>query len=234
MADTTVNITESITVLIMENNDKISNAGEIKPNPSLWYRFIKRAFDITVSILGIILLSPLILIVSLIIYIDDPGPVFFIQDRNGINGKVFKMWKFRSMTKNAQNLRFEMEDQNELDGPAFKMKDDPRITKVGKFIRKTSIDEIPQLINILKGEMSVVGPRPLPTYETELLTDEQKQRLLVKPGLLCYWQVCGRNNVSFDEWMDMDYRYISEAGILTDLKIIFMAIPAVLSGSGAA
>ncbi len=218
----------------MENKNINSAGNSLTPNNSLFYRFVKRAFDIVVSLLGIIVLSPLILIVSLIIYIDDPGPVFFIQDRNGINGKVFKMWKFRSMTKNAQNLRFEMEDQNELDGPAFKIKDDPRITKVGKFIRKTSIDELPQLVNILKGEMSVVGPRPLPTYETEQLNEKQLQRLLVKPGLICYWQVCGRNNVSFDEWMEMDYKYIKDASVATDLKILFKAIPAVLSGLGAA
>lgn len=199
-----------------------------------FYRFVKRAFDILASLLGLILLLPLFLVVAVAIYIDDPGPVLFFQDRNGKQGRVFRMWKFRSMVRNAPSLRFEMEAQNELDGPAFKLTNDPRITRVGKIIRKYSIDELPQLVNILLGQMSIVGPRPLPTYETEQLTEEQRRRLLVKPGLICYWQISGRSNIPFDEWMEMDYRYIREAGILTDLKIMFKAVPAVFSGKGAA
>ena len=143
------------------------------------------------------------------------------------------MWKFRSMYRDAPEKRFDLEAQNELDGPAFKMTNDPRVTRVGRWIRKTSVDELPQLVNILLGQMSLVGPRPLPTYETAQLTQQQRQRLLVKPGLVCYWQVCGRNNIPFEEWMRMDYRYINEASVLTDLKIICMAVPAVISGKGA-
>lgn len=202
-------------------------------NQSLGYRFWKRAFDIVASFAGLLVLSPVFLTVALAIYLDDPGPVLFCQDRNGLQGRVFRMWKFRSMYQNAPELRAQMEAQNELDGPAFKMKHDPRVTRVGAFIRKTSIDELPQLWNILLGDMSVVGPRPLPTYETEQLTERQRQRLLVKPGLICYWQVCGRNDVSFEDWMQMDYRYIAEASLWTDLKIICLAVPAVLTGKGA-
>lgn len=205
----------------------------VTPNRSPAYRFIKRAFDIVASLAGLIVLSPVLLITAIAIYIDDPGPVLFFQDRDGLDGKIFKMWKFRSMYKNAPELRAQMEEQNELDGPAFKMKNDPRITRVGHFIRKTSIDELPQLVNVLAGQMSVVGPRPLPTYETAQLNATQRQRLLVKPGLVCYWQISGRNNISFDEWMEMDYRYINNASLLTDLSIIFGAVPAVLRMRGA-
>ena len=200
MADTTVNITESITVLIMENNGKKSNAGEIKPNRSLWYRFIKRAFDITVSILGIVLLSPLILIVSLIIYIDDPGPVFFLQDRIGKNGVSFKMFKFRSMIINAEKLLDELSEEQKIEfSQNFKLKDDKRITKFGKFIRKTSIDEIPQLLNVLIGDMSIVGPRPPLLIEREAYGIHLNTVMSVRPGLTGYWQVHGRSETDFDE-----------------------------------
>lgn len=207
--------------------------GRVIPNGSLGYRFLKRIFDIVGSFLGLLFFSPVFLITVLAIYVEDPGEVIFVQDRNGRDGKVFKMYKFRSMCKDAPKMRAAMESQNELDGPAFKIKDDPRITKVGKFIRKTSIDELPQLVNILKGDMSIVGPRPLPTYETEQLTDVQRQRLLAKPGLVCYWQIYGRSDTSFEEWMQMDFKYINEASIWTDLKIILGAVPAVLQGRGA-
>lgn len=207
--------------------------GRVIPNGSLVYCFLKRTFDIVGSFIGLLFLSPVFLITAAAIYLEDPGEVIFVQERNGVDGKVFKMYKFRSMCKDAPKMRAAMESQNELDGPAFKIKDDPRITKVGKFIRKTSIDELPQLVNILKGDMSIVGPRPLPTYETEQLTEVQRQRLLAKPGLVCYWQICGRSDTSFDEWMQMDFKYINEASIWTDLKIILDAIPAVLQGRGA-
>lgn len=205
----------------------------VVPNKRLRYRFVKRTFDILASLIGLILLSPLFLIVAIAIFIDDPGPVLFFQERNGLNGRVFRMWKFRSMYKDAPEKRFEMESQNELDGPAFKITNDPRVTRVGRLIRKASIDELPQLVNILRGQMSIVGPRPLPTYETAKLTQQQRKRLLAKPGLVCYWQVSGRNDIPFDEWMRMDYRYINEASVLTDLKILCMAVPAVISGKGA-
>lgn len=202
-------------------------------NQSVFYHFCKRAFDIVGSLLALVVLSPVFLITAIAIFIDDPGVVFFSQERSGLNDRPFKMWKFRSMCKNAPELRATMEAQNEMDGPTFKLHDDPRITKVGRFIRRTSIDELPQLFNILRGEMSFVGPRPLATYETVNFTDIQRKRHLVKPGLVCYWQVSGRNKISFDDWMKMDVRYINEASLLTDIKILFLAVPAVISGDGA-
>lgn len=205
-----------------------------EPNTNAGYRFCKRVFDILFALIGLIVLIPFGLITALAIFLDDPGPVFFFQDRNGLNGKVFRMWKFRTMFQNAPELREQLGVQNELDGPAFKMKNDTRVTRVGRALRRTNLDELPQLVNILKGEMSFVGPRPLPTYETALLNEQQKRRMSVKPGLVCYWQVCGnRYNIPFKEWMKMDYKYINEASVLTDLKILCMAIPAVISDKGA-
>ena len=134
---------------------------------------------------------------------------------------------------NAPEIHKQLLEKNELDGPAFKLKDDPRVTKIGRIIRRTSIDELPQLINIIKGEMSIVGPRPLPTYETEQCTDYQKQRLSVKPGLTCYWQCSGRNNILFDEWMRMDMKYIEDRGMRTDIRIIWRTFSSVFSGKGA-
>ena len=208
-------------------------AKTVQPNRKLSYRFSKRLLDIVASLLGLIVLSPVFLIVSLLIYREDKGNVIFCQERNGLNNVVFKMYKFRSMIINAPAMRAELGKYNELDGPAFKMKDDPRITRIGAFIRKTSIDELPQLVNVLKGEMSLVGPRPLPTYETAECNEYQLQRLLVKPGITCYWQISGRNDISFDEWSEMDLRYIKEAGIWTDMKILILTVSAVLSKKGA-
>lgn len=205
----------------------------VKPNHSIVYKVSKRVFDIVASLVGLILLSPVFLFTAIAIKIDDQGTAFFKQKRNGLNGKVFEMYKFRSMCKDAPQMRAALEEKNELDGPAFKMKNDPRITKVGKFIRKTSIDELPQLLNVLFGSMSVVGPRPLPTYETEQLNEYQRQRLLAKPGLICYWQIRGRSTTTFAEWMEMDFDYINHANFWTDLKLCFEAVPAVLKGEGA-
>lgn len=208
-------------------------AQNVQPNRSLVYRIMKRFMDIVLSFLGLLLLSPVFLVVSFLIYREDKGNVIFCQERNGLDNDVFKMYKFRSMIVNAPAMREELGKYNELDGPAFKMKDDPRITKIGAFIRKTSIDELPQLMNVLKGEMSLVGPRPLPTYETAQCNAYQLQRLLVKPGITCYWQISGRNDISFDEWIEMDLRYITEASMWTDIKILFMTVYAVISKKGA-
>lgn len=197
------------------------------------YRTVKRLFDIVASLLGMIILSPLFLITAVAIKMEDRGPVFFVQERNGINGRVFRMYKFRSMCTDAEKLHQSLLEKNELDGPAFKMKNDPRLTKVGKVLRRTSIDELPQLLNILKGEMSVVGPRPLPTYETAQCNAYQRQRMLVKPGLTCYWQCSGRNDIPFDEWVELDLKYIREESILTDIRIIFKTFGSVIGGSGA-
>lgn len=228
------------TVKVKKRSEKVLEFrkvdGEIETvevNHSVIYYAVKRFFDIALCVLALVVLSPVFLITALAIKIEDGEPVIFTQERTGLNGNVFKMYKFRSMVKNAPELHISLLEKNELDGPAFKLKDDPRITKVGKIIRRTSIDELPQLINIIKGDMSIVGPRPLPVYETEHCNEYQNQRLLMKPGLTCYWQVMGRNNIGFDEWIELDLKYIKNSGILTDLGIIIMTFGAVLSGKGA-
>ncbi len=206
---------------------------QVVVNNSRSYLFLKRFFDIVLSFLALIPSVFIFVIVSFCIVIEDGFPVFFIQKRTGKNGKVFKMFKFRSMCKNAPELHVNLLDKNEMDGPTFKMKEDPRVTKVGRFIRKTSIDELPQLINIIKGDMSIVGPRPLPTYETEQCSAYQNQRLLVKPGLTCYWQCSGRNDIPFEEWMEMDLKYIEDMSIWTDIKIILKTFVTIFGGDGA-
>ena len=189
------------------------------------YLFLKRAMDIVGSLCGLIILSPVFLIVAILIKLEDPnGKVFFSQERNGLHGKTFRMYKFRSMVHNAEELLEQLQEQNEQTGPVFKIKDDPRITNVGRFIRKTSIDELPQLMNILKGDMSIVGPRPPIPREVEQYTDYQMQRLLVKPGLTCYWQVGGRNEIGFDEWVELDIKYIKERNLWIDIKLIFKTV----------
>lgn len=187
----------------------------------LMYNFVKRFIDIFCSGLGIILLSPVFIIVGTIIKLDSKGPVIFSQKRVGKDGKEFKMYKFRSMVVNAEELKKKLMHQNEMSGPMFKMKDDPRITKIGKFIRKTSIDELPQLINVLKGEMSLVGPRPSLPKEVAQFEPWMMRRLDVKPGLTCYWQVSGRNNIDFDDWMKLDIKYVEDRSIKLDIKLIF-------------
>lgn len=185
------------------------------------YEASKRVLDFVAALLGLILLSPIFLVVSILIKLESEGEVIFSQTRIGLNGKEFKMYKFRSMVKNAEELKAKLAAQNEMSGPMFKMKDDPRVTKVGKFIRKTSIDELPQLINVLKGDMSLVGPRPSLPKEVEKFEPWMLQRLEVKPGLTCYWQVSGRNNIDFEDWMKLDLQYVEDRNFLLDLKLIF-------------
>ena len=215
----------------MENNSSVLHVDEqstrenlmkISNNVSKTYLIIKRIIDIVGSSVGIILLSPLFLIVAILVKIEDPkGSILFGQERCGQYTKTFKMLKFRSMVYNAEELLEELQHLNEQTGPVFKIKDDPRITKVGKFIRKTSIDELPQLFNVLKGEMSLVGPRPPIPREVEQYDEYQLQRLAVKPGLTCYWQVGGRNSIDFDGWVDLDVKYIKERNTFIDIKLIF-------------
>ena len=201
------------------------NYGNIEPRKGMIYLFLKRMMDILGSVIGLILLSPLFILVALAIKIEDPkGKVFFAQKRCGKDNKPFPMYKFRSMVSNAEELLEELMEQNEMDGPVFKIKEDPRITKVGKFIRKTSIDELPQLFNILMGDMSIVGPRPAIPHEVAEYDDYQRQRLLVKPGLTCIWQVSGRNSIGFDEWVDMDLEYIEKRNLWMDIKLIFKTV----------
>ena len=214
-------------------SDAPVSARTVTPNRSPVYRVIKRTIDIAASLAGLIVLSPLLGIVALLIYIDDPGPVIFAQARSGLNNRTFTMYKFRSMVKNAAEIHKDMQPLNELDGPVFKIKNDPRVTRVGHFIRKTSIDELPQLFNVLIGNMSLVGPRPLPVYESEQCSAYQLQRLLVKPGITCFWQISGRNDISFDEWIEMDLEYIRTASVRTDFSILLHTVTAVLGGKGA-
>lgn len=188
---------------------------------SLGYEIIKRVLDLIGSFVGLIILSPVFLITAIAIKIDSKGPVYFTQNRCGKEGKLFKMLKFRSMCLDAEVMLKGLKHMNEMSGPVFKIKDDPRITKIGKFIRKTSIDELPQLINVLKGDMSLVGPRPPIDREVKQYNFHQMQRLLVKPGLTCYWQVSGRNNIDFDKWVELDLKYIRERNVWIDIKLIF-------------
>lgn len=198
------------------------------------YEFFKRAMDIVCSGLALLVLSPLFLILAIAVR-SDGGPAFYTQERVGKDGKLFRIFKFRSMCMNADSpeMLAKLAALNEMDGPAFKIKNDPRITKVGRFIRRTSLDELPQLINIFIGDMAIVGPRPPLVSEVAQYTDYQRQRLLVKQGLTCYWQCSGRNNINFQEWVELDLKYIRERSLWTDIKIIFKTIPAVLSGDGA-
>ena len=198
------------------------------------YEFFKRVFDIILSFIALIVLSPVFLIIALVIIIDDrsASPIF-TQKRCGKDGRVFNVYKFRTMCADAEKKLGELKEQNEMDGPVFKIKDDPRITRVGKFLRKTSLDELPQFFNIIKGDISFVGPRsPLPR-EVENYTDYSMQRLSVIGGLSCYWQISGRSQIDFSGMVELDYKYIKERGFLTDLKILLLTLPAVIRGDGA-
>ena len=195
---------------------------------------VKYGMDFIVSLILLVFLSLPLLVVALLIKITSKGPVFFIQDRVGLHKRVFRLFKFRTMVADAEAKIAALEELNEVDGPAFKIKNDPRITGIGKFLRKTSIDELPQLINVLKGEMSLVGPRPLPIRDYGGFDrDWHRRRFSVKPGMTCLWQVKGRSNVSFSEWMKLDMQYIDEWSFWLDLKILILTIPAALKGSGA-
>lgn len=212
------------------NEDKVY----IAPPPKPVYEVCKRIFDITMCILALVVLSPLFLAVAIAIKLEDGGPVIFKQDRLTKGAKVFGMYKFRSMCIGAEDMLDELMDQNEMEGPAFKIEDDPRITKIGKFIRKTSIDELPQLVNIIKGEMSIIGPRPPLVREVKEYTPYQMHRLDVKTGLSCYRECYGRSNIhDFDEWVESDLKYIRERSMWTDIKVILLTIKVVLKCEGA-
>ncbi len=195
-----------------------------KINEQYGYRILKRSFDIIASVIGLIALSPIFLAVAIAIKWDDGGPVFYDQVRVGKNGRKFKMYKFRSMRVNAENEMEKLQEHSEVDGAMFKMKNDPRVTRVGKFIRKTSIDEFPQLLNVLLGQMSIVGPRPPLPREVADYTQYDKQRLYVKPGCTGLWQVTARNSVGFQEMVNIDLDYIQRRSIWLDLKIIFKTV----------
>lgn len=197
-------------------------------------RRLRRIQDVLLSGLALLILWPFMLAIAALIYIDSPGasPIF-VQDRVGENGRVFKFYKFRSMIPNAEEELNALLQQNEMEGPVFKMKDDPRITRMGKFIRRTSIDELPQLWNVLKGDMSIVGPRPPLPREVEQYDAYQRQRLLVTPGLTCYWQIQrNRYDLSFDEWLELDIRYIEENSFKNDWIVIWKTVGTILRMDG--
>jgi lipopolysaccharide/colanic/teichoic acid biosynthesis glycosyltransferase len=193
----------------------------------------KRLLDFGVAALVLTLASPVLAIVALMIKYTSEGPVIFKQWRSGLGGRPFQIYKFRTMCANADALKATLRAQSEQDGPAFKMTHDPRVTSIGRFLRKTSLDELPQLFNVLKGDMSLVGPRPLPLDEQAQSDQWHKGRLEVMPGLTCIWQVHGRSRVTFEEWMRMDLGYIRRYQIWHDLKLMFETIPAVLLRRGA-
>lgn len=216
---------------MVEKNIKID---EDKLNHQYAYRIVKRIFDIVASSIAVVLLSPLFLILAIAIKIDDPkGPVFYTQTRVGKDGKTFQIIKFRSMVSNADELLARLKNQNEVEGAMFKMKNDPRITRVGRFIRKYSLDELPQLINVIGGSMSIVGPRPPLVSEVEQYTDYDKQRLMVVPGCTGMWQVGGRNDVDFDEMVYLDLTYIQNRSVWLDLKIMFETVKVMIIPNGA-
>ena len=190
------------------------------------YSFIKRLFDFFASLIFLLLYWPFYLVIAIIIAVSDgQGKPFFVQERVGMNGKHFKLIKFRTMCTDAESKKDSLMQYNEADGPVFKMRNDPRITKVGRFLRKTNIDELPQLINILFGSMSFVGPRPPLPKEVAQYKESDKVRLLVKPGLTCYWQASkNRNDISFEKWMEMDRQYIQNRSVGVDLMLIFKTV----------
>lgn len=194
---------------------------------------LKALTDRIFAAISIALLSPLLLIVALIIKLTSPGPVLFHQVRSGLNGRLFKMYKFRTMVVNAEALKDSLLDRNEMNGPVFKIKDDPRVTRIGHWLRRTSLDELPQLFNILLGDMSVVGPRPPIPAEVEKYERWQRRRLSMKPGLTCFWQIAGRNEVDFADWMKLDLKYIDNWSFKLDIIILLKTIPVVLLGRGA-
>jgi exopolysaccharide biosynthesis polyprenyl glycosylphosphotransferase len=200
-----------------------------------WPILMKRALDIVVSFSLSFLLAPVLVIVALVIKIESNGPVLFRQERIGINKRRFLIYKFRTMVPNADEMLAELEKLNEVGGPVFKIKNDPRRTRIGGFLRRTSIDELPQLFNVLKGDMSLVGPRPLPVRDYEGFNkDWQRRRFSIRPGITCLWQVNGRSTIPFEKWMQLDLQYVDEWSFWLDLKILARTVPAVLKGSGAA
>jgi exopolysaccharide biosynthesis polyprenyl glycosylphosphotransferase len=200
-----------------------------------WPRTIKRILDVTVASFVILLLSPTFILAAIAIKLTSPGPIFFLQERMGLNKRRFKVFKFRTMVPDAEKLMASLEKQNEMSGPVFKIRNDPRITPIGKFLRRSSIDELPQLLNVLRGDMSLVGPRPLPVRDYEGFNEDwQRRRFSVKPGITCLWQVNGRSGITFDQWMLLDLQYMDEWSLWLDLKILAKTVPAVLKGAGAA
>jgi lipopolysaccharide/colanic/teichoic acid biosynthesis glycosyltransferase len=225
------------------SSEAVGSAGEmraftfyapLKPlDESLIYRIVKRTMDLVVACVALALLMPLMILVAFMIWCEDHGPFLYRQARVGRFGVPINFYKFRSMWVDADRMRDALYAQSDSQGIAFKMKDDPRITRVGRFIRKYSIDELPQLFSVLAGHMSIIGPRPLPLNEGYACEEHQRVRYLVKPGLLCYREIGGRSTLSFDQWMKLDAEYVRTRSIIVDLKILVLVVPAVLKAEGA-
>jgi exopolysaccharide biosynthesis polyprenyl glycosylphosphotransferase len=200
-----------------------------------WPLAMKRILDIVFSLILLILLAPVLVVVAALIQLYSPGPVLFRQERIGLNKRRFQIFKFRTMVRNAEKMMDQLESHNEVSGPVFKIKNDPRITRIGKILRRTSIDELPQLFNVLKGDMSLVGPRPLPVRDYEGFSEDwQRRRFSVRPGITCLWQVSGRSSLPFEQWMELDLQYMDEWSLWLDIKILALTVSAVWKGSGAA
>lgn len=200
---------------------------------SYGYRVAKRFLDVALALLGLVLLLPLLPAIIALIKLDSPGPILFRQKRVGQGGRLFTCYKFRSMVPDAESLKAELVKMNEATGPAFKIRNDPRITAIGHFLRRSSLDEVPQLFNVLSGQMSMVGPRPQIPTEVALYEPWHRGRLAVTPGITCLWQISGRSHVGFDEWMRLDLEYVRRRSLALDLRILLGTLPAVIARKGA-
>ena len=215
---------------LLESKAVSLNKKQIKSR--FMYHSIKRIFDFMAAICGVIILSPVMLVIAILIKVEDHGPVFYKYVRVGKNGKTFKMYKFRSMFVNADQMLAKLKEQNDVEGPMFKMRDDPRVTKIGHFIRKHSLDELPQFLNVIKGDMSLVGPRPPLPSEVAEYSDYDKQRLYVTPGCTGLWQATERNEVGFNEMVQLDIQYIQRASFMFDLWIIWKTVEIIIKPNG--
>jgi exopolysaccharide biosynthesis polyprenyl glycosylphosphotransferase len=218
---------------IPETASETDTSSQVDINGSRAYVIAKRTFDLVLGTLIVIMLLPILPLIALMIKLDTRGPVFFKQDRVGENGKIFKFYKFRSMIHEAEGKKGVLSQLNEQEGPVFKIRSDPRITNVGRFLRRSSLDEIPQVFNVLKGDMSVVGPRPPLPGEVVNYQPWHMKRLAVKPGITCLWQISGRSQIGFNEWMRLDMEYLKTRSFRTDLLIFLKTIPAVIARKGA-
>ena len=208
----------------------------LRPSGWRWFAYeeaLKRLLDILLATIGLVGSLPLWLVIAAAIRFDSPGPALFIQERVGIHGRLFRFYKFRSMYVDAEQRLAEVQAQNEIDGPVFKMRNDPRVSRVGALLRRTSLDELPQLINVLRGEMSLVGPRPPLPREVEQYRPGDAVRLSVKPGLTCLWQIRGRSHVGFDQWMEYDREYVRDMSFWLDVQILLRTVWVVISCRGA-
>ncbi len=239
--DRAATVTSPIVIRIRDMDDRatrpeLDSAAQGLPMNALFVRPFprwKRLLDIVGALLGIMLFGPVMIAIAIAIKLTSPGPVLFRQQRGGLGGKPFTVYKFRTMVVNAEAKKAELLRFNERQGPAFKMKNDPRITPIGRILRKTSLDELPQFFNVLKGDMSLVGPRPLPVDENKQCDLWHHARLDVKPGITCIWQITSRDESCFDRWVRLDMQYIRALSFWTDLKLLFMTVPAVISRRGA-